>query len=267
MSPPFEVPRDGWGRPKIVQPAGDARKTVAYTRASTVAKTLDDTYALQKWMQRQVIKGLTVRPDLQALASGVVASGGDKDRLNGVAEQAMEAAASQASANIGTALHEWAEIVDIHGGDLASAPNDLRPRLSDYLDALTEAGVEVIDAEAFVVNDELQIGGSYDRLYRLADGRVVIGDIKTGDHAATYGAGSVAVQIALYSRSQRYWGTAERSPIHDELDLTTGLLVHLPQNGEGCRLYEVDLVAGWEAAQTAAWIHKTWRRSKPVRPI
>lgn len=262
---PFMVPRDNWGRPKIVPP--DGGKPVSYTRASTVAKTLDDTYALQKWMQRQVIIGLNARPDLQALASSTLVVGVDKDRLNDIAAQAMDAAASSASANMGTALHEWCEQIDMYDIPVEKAPNQIQPALNSYVQALRSNDIQPIEAETFVVLDDLKIGGSFDRLYRMPDGRVIVGDIKTGDHAATFGAGAVAVQMALYANAKRYTGTEERSDLHPDLDRTTGLLVHLPQSTSECALYLVNLEAGWEAAKTAAWIHGDWRKRKPVKPL
>ena len=50
------------------------------------------------------------------------------------------------------------------------------------LDAYREAtqGFEVLDIECFVVNDELQAAGTFDRLYRCPDGRVRVADLKTG---------------------------------------------------------------------------------------
>ena len=87
------VSRDRWGRPLITPPEGG--KAVPYVRVTTLAGTLEDTYNLGKWQQRQVAMGIAARPDLVALVS---AARGDKGALNAVCEQAHEAAASSAAA-------------------------------------------------------------------------------------------------------------------------------------------------------------------------
>ena len=65
-TPTQPVERDRWGRPKIKAPDG---KLKPYTRATTVAGTLDDRHNLEKWLQRQAVIGLAKRPDLYALAT------------------------------------------------------------------------------------------------------------------------------------------------------------------------------------------------------
>ena len=47
------VERDRWGRPKIKLPDGAGWKN--YTRATTIAKAMDDTSNLQQWGERMVI--------------------------------------------------------------------------------------------------------------------------------------------------------------------------------------------------------------------
>src|SRR5690606_327328 len=72
------IPRDRFKRPLIVPPDGGT--PVAYTRATTLAKTLDDTYNLQQWAERQVLVGAGMRPDLGVSATllGPKAAAGDK---------------------------------------------------------------------------------------------------------------------------------------------------------------------------------------------
>jgi hypothetical protein len=81
MSDPFEqassaAPSDGaysadgkpdrYGRYKLVDPAtGEVRP---YTRATTFAKSISDTFTLSLWSQRMVAKGLAMRPDLVGAA-------------------------------------------------------------------------------------------------------------------------------------------------------------------------------------------------------
>ena len=66
------------------------------------------------------------------------------------------------------------------------------------------------------------------------------------------------VSIAVIDPEDGY-----RSPLHSDLDLTTGLLVHLPPWG-GCRVIPLNLDLGWQAAQLAATVHHEVRKWKPA---
>ena len=56
--------RDRYGRYLVLPP--DGTKPVGYTRATTIAKTLDDTSSLMAWGERMTAIGLARRPDLLA---------------------------------------------------------------------------------------------------------------------------------------------------------------------------------------------------------
>lgn len=257
---PVEVPRDRWGRPEIVPPSGGP--AVPYTRVSTLAKSLDDTSNLMSWKQRVTAVGLAKRRDLLTGVSGLLASGADpvsdwpaKRDLNRLCKDAAEAGGSSTAATTGTGWHSFTEALD-RGMALADifADEDTLTRLAQYQAATTH--LEVLDIETFVVNDTLKTAGTFDRLVRLPDGRVVVADLKTGKSDADYPL-SVTVQIATYAMGKRYDpATGQRNLLHADLDPTVGLLIHLPQKGDGCRVYELDLTAGWEAAQVAAQVHR-----------
>ena len=252
---PTAVGRDRWGRPLIVPEGGG--KAVPYTRISTLAKTLDDTEGLSRWKCRQVAAGIAARPDLHALA---VSARGDKQRLGEVVEQAMEAAASGSAANVGTALHTFTELVD-QGETWSHAPHDMHADLAAYAEAIKAAGLVAVDFEQFVVNDELQAAGSYDRRWQFPDRRIVIGDLKTGADAPRYAQGA-ATQMAVYARSVHYDpATGARRPF--DVDTTVGLLIHLPVGQARCDIYEIDLVAGWSAALIATTVRQ-WRKANPA---
>jgi hypothetical protein len=107
-----EPKRDRWGRP-LITPAGGG-KPVAYTRATTLAKTLEDEASLANWKMRQVAVGLARRPDLVALASTT----DDKRRLDDITQQALDAAASSARANVGLAHRFDDDLVVLPSGQL-----------------------------------------------------------------------------------------------------------------------------------------------------
>lgn len=247
-------PRDRWGRPLIVTP--DGSEATAYTRVSTLAKACDDLNNLMAWQQRKVIEGVVRRPDLLTRAAGALANGNPdtdwptKRALNDACKEAREAAGASTGASAGTGFHSLTEAIDRGEEPLFVPPADV-PRLDAYREATK--GIEWLGIEQFVVNDQVQAAGTFDRLARLPDGRVVVADLKSGKSEADYPLGTTT-QIATYALGRRYDpATGARASIHEDLDVNTGLLIHLPPSG-GCRLLLLDLRRGWEAARTAAQV-------------
>lgn len=253
----LEIERDRWGRPLILPESGEG-KPVAYTRCSTLAKLLDDKTNLELWGKRMVVAGLVIRPDLLTRVAAVIANHADwqddkdaKKKLNAIAKEAIEAAGGGASASQGTGLHELTEALDL--GLTLPFVGKWGARLEEYRVKMSE--VEVLDIETFVVNDKLQTAGSFDRLLHVPGLGVVVADLKTGLHDASFPLG-VTTQIAVYANSLRYDPSGERSELHPEINLDTGLLIHMPAKGEGCRFYKLDLTKGYHAAQVAAEVQQ-----------
>lgn len=257
-----EIPRDRWKRPLIVPLDGGER--VPYTRVSTLAKCLDDQTQLMKWKQRKTLEGVIRRPDLLTRGAGALANGDPdtdwptKRDLNDVCEQALEAAGASRGSSAGTGFHALTEAID-RGEEPLFVPEGDRPRLDAYREA-TE-GYTALDIETFVVNDEVTAAGTFDRLWLCPDGQVRVGDLKTGKSEAEYPF-STTVQIAVYAHGVRYDLDDQRAALHPDLDLTTGLLIHMPPSG-GCQIIPLDLDKGWRAAQAAHFVHHTARKWKP----
>lgn len=251
--PVAAVPRDRWGRPMIIPVGGG--KPVAYTRASSLGKALTDSSTLTRWKQRQTALGLAKRADL---LTAVAAAHDDKSALDTLCEDAMQAVGSNAAATMGTALHSLTELVDTGGTLPEHTPPAARARIGNYLATMRGARLVTEEAELFVVCDELNVAGTFDRLYRTPAGPTLIGDLKTGglvdDKGRMYQSNSLeyAVQLAIYAHGQRYDpATGERTPLHPDLDDTRGIVVHLPATGERCTLFELDLATGWALARLA----------------
>lgn len=257
----FDIARDRWGRPLIPPPGGG--KPIPYTRVSTLAKALDETSALSKWMCRRVAEGMGTRPDLVALAA---ARRGDEKELGRVAEAAMDAAKSDAAANTGTALHTFAEQVDEGHIDITDVPEPHRADIAAYRGALESAGIVVAACEKFVICEELTAAGTFDRLLALPDGRLVIGDIKTSRNPKTdYLALPTAIQVAVYARGALFDpATGARTPL--PADKAEGILIHVPQGSGTATLHRLDLATGWIAANLA-WDVRSTRKLKPVKPF
>jgi hypothetical protein len=257
----IEPTRDRWGRP-LITPV-DGGEPVAYARASSLGKTLEDGSALAKWQQRMVVTGLVKRRgDLIDLAA---TSLDDKAALDRIASDALDAAAVDAAANRGTALHAATE-----AADLGRTLGDLSPTLQKDLDAYLAgtAHLQTVAAERFVVCDELQVAGTFDRLYRTPDGRLVIGDLKGGQSTPQYPI-SVLVQLAIYSRGTLYHPTKGRlSHLPDAgVDQHVGYLVHVPTGSGTCTIHDLDLDAGWELARLAVAVREARKTARGfVRP-
>jgi hypothetical protein len=284
-----EIPRDRWGRPCIYAPEVvpllprlaqlEARveldddfteeeanewselrrmcKPLAYTRMSTLAKVLDDPTNLTKWKQRQTAIGLLKRPALMTRLSGIVANGDldgyeAKKNLNRLCEDAIEASGGSDRASAGTGLHALTEALDAGKPLEFVAPADLA-RVHEYR-AATE-GYTPLKAEGFVVVDEIQAAGSYDRLWRCPDGAVRLGDLKTGAWDKRYPMG-VTAQLSGYAHGSHYdLETGEREPIHPDLDLSVGLLISMPPSG-GCEVVGLNLEVGWRVLLASIEAHR-----------
>lgn len=251
-----DIPRDRWNRPLIIPPSGG--DPIAYTRVSTLAKALDDQSALTLWKQRKTAEGLLRRPDLMTRVAGAL-SNGDPDAdwptkrdLNSIVNEATEAAGASKGSSAGTGFHALTEAVDRGDEPLFIADPD-RVRLDAYREAMR--GYRALDIETFVVNDTIRAAGTFDRLWLCPDGRVRVGDLKTGKSEADY-PGATAQQLAIYANGFRYDPVSGgRIPLHADLDLTVGLLVHMPPTG-GCTVIPLDIARGWEAAQVAAKVRE-----------
>lgn len=288
----YLVERDGFGRPLLYPPEGG--KKVAYTRPSTMAKWLDDKSGLINWTAAMAMIGMAQSKSVQARVSAIVARGEGYTENRGAFKELVEVATNVAKvrerADYGTAIHEFAELVDSGTLDWGYVPESLKGPLDAYREA-TEC-LSVLDSEVFVVIDEkvgnrkLRGAGSLDRVVQHPELGVVIADLKTGAKEPQYPLG-VMTQVAIYSRGQRYRddsfpgsppfedgepnadGTAWRKTIHPDLNESTGLLIHCPLEKVGnkfeCGLYALNLEKGWEALLLGFQVQTTRRPPKLER--
>jgi hypothetical protein len=249
-----EIPRDRFGRPMIMPPKGGKR--VAYRRCTTFVGCLEDTYNLQSWKTRQVAIGMGQRPDLVLAAAS--ADKDDKRAFNEIAEKATEHALASASATTGTALHALTERVD-RGQKLGHVPDPYGDDIKAYERAT--AGIEWLGIEAFRVHDGWKVAGTADRIGRNEHGRLRIYDIKTGSIDYPH---KMAMQLAMYARSLPYdIATDKRGDAEEGLDLSTGIIIHLPAGEGRCDLYEINIAKGWGACVIAKQVWD-WRGTKDL---
>lgn len=243
-----------------------------YDRPSSVAGNLDNKDNLKHYQQAQAVFGV-VRDKSLAWQFRALASEYDdpwskaKQEVKSLLSLAEKIGGDQHKAGIGTAIHRLCHLVDIDA-DIVYPVQQLEPWLDCYRQAV-HSKYEVIGDEYFVVCDDLEnpgsptdlrCAGNFDRLLRDRDtGEILVADIKSGKSDPDF-ALKPTIQVAIYARSQKYdQETGLREPIHPDLNVSKGVLIHLPFNGGGepeCTLFPMDLDEGWRWAQMSADISK-----------
>lgn len=256
---PVEVGRDRWQRPLVIPPGGG--KPVPYTRCTTYIDVLEDKYNLQKWMQRMVAVGIASRPDLHLAAASMASDpDGNKTQLNELCESAIEAAKASAKATIGTALHAYIERIN-RREDPGIIPAQYQPHVDAYRRVERLLGFPRT-VERFCVHDDLQVGGTPDLIAPSVAGEEgpFVCDLKTGPATLKYGALKVAMQLAVYARSNLYNPETGRRQPH-RARTNKGLVIALDSDTAQVGLHWVDLEAGWEAVQVCTRVRE-WRKRK-----
>ena len=259
-----EPKRDRWGRYLLPSPqTGEER---AWTRATTLASTLKDTYGLEKWGKRMVVVGLVSRPDLLDLAYASDAD--DKQQLDQLCDDALAAAKTGARANQGTALHKFTQRLDM--GDLTRSPMKWQEDLDAYVALKERYGILTHPSmcERMTVVPELECAGTMDKVVKHG-GVPKILDLKTGS-TVEYSGLEISMQLAIYAHGEGLWNM-EYSEWDDmpAVSQTEALVIHLPAGGDPetgehkATLYSVDIAMGWEIAKTAYQVRE-WRKSKDM---
>lgn len=252
------------GRYELPDPVTGKKKL--WTRVSTIAKVLQDSYHLDRWHLRSVAKGMGIRPDLVALAANLDVRE-DRDELQDIADKAHEAAGGNVGANMGTALHAYIERVDA-GEDLRheGMHDKTRRALDHYQKTMREYGLVTDPSlmERVVLNYEYGIVGRLDRIlndpvfWKLPR----IGDLKTGS-TMDFGSLEMAMQLSLYAHADYIWnedeGVWEKFP---EMDTEKGIIMHLPSIGGECEIYDVDIDGGWKCVRLAMNVRKARKIGK-----
>lgn len=258
IAPKQEFDRAWNGRPKIILPDGSED---TYTRCTTFIDVLEDKYHLRQYDMRMVAAGLGQRPDLHLRAASLGLEPLDaaqkkhwKKDMDEVTKAAKEAGQASAKATVGSSLHTYTERMD-RGETLGHVPDFYRKHLATWQQVT--AGIEWRYVEQPTVNDELRVAGTPDRIGVL-DGsdRLVIADTKSGN--TQFGLLKMAMQLAIYARSQLYNVlTGERTPL-DNVDLDRGLILPLSAETGDCEPFWVNLDLGWKAVQCALQV-RSWR--------
>lgn len=253
------IKRDRWGRYLLPHP--DTGVEQGWTRATTLAKSASDTFLLDRWGLRMALKGIMSRPDLQAMVAATPLD--EIKKLNELGQQCKDAMAIKARANLGTALHTFTEVTD-RARSQATVPEPIpAPWVYDvaaYVDALDKAKIQIVPdyIERITIAPEVDAAGTFDRIVRLPNGELVIGDLKTGEDLS-YGWSEIAIQLAIYANGRGLWNrkTSEWDPM-PRVSLTKAMVFHLPYGEKRCDLYWVDIKKGWYGAKLCKTV-RDWR--------
>ena len=259
----YEPERDRFGRYLLPDPVSG--KVQGGTRTTTLADTLDDRFNVHRWEKRAVIQGLKshaeILEDVDTLAD---VSDLNKD-LDRALERAMVAAGTKYGSEYGTAVHEWCEVVDAGKVALADVPDVFRPKVERYLRRLAEFGITVADGmiERIVRNDARQTTGTFDRIYRLADGSLAIGDIKTGKNL-DFAYMAISAQMAAYADAEYLLsedGTSWEAPLDVRKDIA--VVVWIPSDQDDhVELVTIDLWYGRQVLDHAVAVRGLRKNAK-----
>lgn len=242
--------RDRWGRYLVLPP--DGGKPVGYTRATTIAKTLDDTTALMAWGERMTAIGLARRPDILAQIDD---NTDDTKLLNALCQKAKEAGGATIRRDLGTALHailerSWTDPdytpPAAHVNDVAAVHHALRTHGLSVMDGMTER---------VVVLDQHRIAGTFDLMVQDGTGRMFLADIKTGS-TVKYGGLSFATQLSIYAHADALYtqgaaadGTDDTRTDMPAVDRDTAYLIHVEPGSGICTLHQLRL--NWQLVEMA----------------
>lgn len=280
-----ETERDRYGRYLIKDPrTGDFKRNrrgtpEGFTRATTYGKTLLDQFGIHQWEMRSVLAGLALRPDLVRAAQGLDVTE-DRDKLNEIAASAKDAAGGNEAADDGTEFHTVTEWIDTGKMDPEDAPEKFRAEALAYAGKMSTAGLSTefgwIERVTFTDRGGEDVAGTADRILRERNGRLVVGDVKSGK-GIDLAQREIAIQLkvyamginqfGLYNKSTKTWEPWTGPPVSEDY----GIVMHVPVVRPGgtkayCDLYRIDLrgVAPYEvssAMHAAAWVRE-WRKQK-----
>jgi hypothetical protein len=265
-----EPERDRYGRYRITDPVtGEER---SWIRATTWAKTVSNLHALHGWEKRMVALGFAQRPDLLLRVAAVAEpdSTTGRSQLDKLVDQAREHAKAGARANLGTALHAFAESLDL-GRPLPEIPPPYDRDIAAYRRAMAAVEVSRNYVERICVIRELGVAGTMDRVVRFKHGRdgkrlPLIADVKSGADLK-HSWNEIVIQLALYAHADTIYDpvTREHHPML-EVNQEQALVVHLPAGEGRCTLYLVDIAAGWEMALLCGAV-RAWRDRKDLAQV
>lgn len=271
---PQEVTRQG-GDPMLIPRGLESTGTrVRYTRASGLASYIEESEHFHRWEMRYLAMGMGKNPDLAALAAieryntGLLhpSYGTDKTisgrNLDGIIERALDREGIHEKADFGTAVHGFTEPgcgpVPDFGGPFGAIGSSAQ----SFWEWIRIQSAELVLTERFTANDTTMTAGTFDHLLRfpghpLLEGWV-IGDKKTG----RFSPHEWAIQLATYAYGDPYDPDDTRPEWPGVVNRQWAIVFQI--HGDTTIPHVIDIAAGWEAAQKAAWVRDWHARNDLV---
>jgi hypothetical protein len=227
-------------------------KHKAWTRATTIAKTLDDMYRITQADRRKVAIGIARTP---SLAAAVNADHDDNKQLDGLCETAIANAGGVEGRDLGTALHRLIERVDL--GEL-DYDGEWSPHLDVYYAALAAHRLTLRKEwiETVLVNVPYGIAGKVDRIVEDPEGLLTIADLKTGRYTSWL---SWAIQFACYATSTHFYNpAADRLELLPPIRQDHTLAIHLPagETPPHCQIHALSVPLGLDGLLMALEVRR-----------
>ena len=248
-------------RPRAVNPRTGAEQS--WQRASNYASPLDNPHGLIKWKMRELVKGLSLRPDLaRMLLTGAVIE--DNAKADELIEQAHNAMALDAKANNGTAVH--AALSRSFLGH--ETPPEYLPHVQAFAAELRRNGLKPRCTEITLMNTQLGSLGHVDWIVETEDGRFLVLDVKTGKLGDAKR--KFAVQCKVYAGADYMTGPDIADgktfvPVPYRLDQNEAVLAHVDPDTGATALYRVDLRLGFYGAVLAENV-RNWNKIEVLAP-
>jgi len=243
---------------------------------TNLAASISDTKALGRWELEQALIGVGLHPELAAELRNVVyaAKGRGVDfqalkdepetrlrtALGLLAERAKDISGGNAARDAGIVRHDVWEVRGKTGEQAGTGQiNTEIVSLEGLLDA---AGFEVVPelVERTVRNLEVAAAGRFDNiLMHRRTGQLYMADLKT-KQKDFWSFLEIDAQLAGYAYAEYMLSQPPTFGDHVfyvdgpralGVDLTVGVVLHMPSNGARPRLRKADLVSGWETLQLA----------------
>jgi hypothetical protein len=256
-------------------PHPKAGKQVFYSRPSSWGDVTEDRTKISEWRQRMAVEGFARSKRLRLEWSALPGVDWDDSVRKAAARRLIDEAVLMAGADKdrqGTAVHAITERHDL--GLEVHPPEEYEGDLSAWIDATQFFRIvndhEVPGIECFVVADEVQCAGTFDRLIEylpceVCGLRKFVLDLKTGK--IEWGKSSIAVQLAIYANSVYYIPLP--GDIYPGLRVAMpdvckhkAIVVHLPAGTGTATTHWIDIHRGWEAAKGIARDVREFRKER-----
>jgi hypothetical protein len=232
-------------------------KPVTWNGATTLAKELDNPYALEQWKLRQAVHGMGLRPDLVKMAGA--ARPDDKATLRQIVKDALAAAATEQGANEGTAWHMAFERVD-RGEPIEALPEYFHAGIRNRQAELERHGIQILPEyiERAVRCLMFKVSGKLDRI-GLYEGQFVIIDDKSEKDPLSYPKAKT-IQMAIYAYAGELFDPATFTiePMPD-VRKDIAIMLHFDKTTHECKAYRVPIDIGWWGARLAREVRE-WRK-------